>query len=362
MLAGGGTAGHINPAIAIAKGIRAKMAESEILFVGTQAGLEQDLVKRAGFPLESIRVKGFRRKLSLDTLATVKELFVGLAQAKALLKTYQPDVVIGTGGYVCGPVLYKAAKMNIPTLIHEQNALPGVTNRLLGKFVDVVAVSFEESISQFKRSKKVILTGNPIRNELLMGDRTKARKNMGVGATEKLVVVFGGSRGARNINLAMVEMLNKYFDGSFRILFATGKVGHDEMFRQLGERTIQNAQVVPYIYNMEEALYAADLVVCRSGAITLAELCCVGVPSILIPSPFVTANHQEVNARVLEKEKACEVLLEKELSAKELFHQIEKLLKNEQQLTEMGMRAKKLGRVDATNVIVSSIFDLKRQA
>ncbi|MEG6611911.1 undecaprenyldiphospho-muramoylpentapeptide beta-N-acetylglucosaminyltransferase [Pseudoclostridium thermosuccinogenes] len=362
LMAGGGTAGHINPGLAIANYLKQKHPDAQIKFVGTERGLETRLVTREGYELELIKVRGFKRKLSFDTIIAIKELFQGMVEARKIIKRYKPDIVIGTGGYVCGPVLFNAAMMKIPTLIHEQNAYPGVTNKILSRYADAVAISFKESEKYFKSAKKIALTGNPVRDEILHTDKVSARKRLGISSNSRVVVVVGGSRGAQNINNSVVDMLKKYYNSNdFNIIFATGEAQYDRTMESLGKDIAPTVEVVPYIYNAADVYAAADLMVCRAGAITLSELTAMGIPAILIPSPFVTANHQEYNARSLEKNGAAVVILEKELSGNVLYNQIMSLLKNREQLSRMASNSKKMGITNATEKIYSMIREVMKQ-
>lgn len=359
LISGGGTAGHINPGIAIAKYIRSKHPGCEILFIGTQKGLETTLVPRENFQLKLIRVRGFKRKLSGDTFIAVKELFQGLHEAKRIIKEFKPDIVIGTGGYVCGPVLFNAAKMKIPTLIHEQNAFPGATNKILSKFVDKVAISFKESERFFKDGKKVVFTGNPIRSEMLSTDRKTARDKLEIEKGKPLVVIFAGSRGAETINHTVSEMLRLHRnEDKYHILFATGEAQHEKIMKKIGNINSKYIKVVPYIYNMADVLAAADLVIGRAGAITISELTALGVPSVLIPSPYVTANHQEYNARALEKQGAGIVILEKDLNHNVLYEQINQLLGDREKLKNMAESAKKMGITNASEKFYALVDEL----
>ncbi len=359
LIAGGGTAGHINPGIAIAKYIKEKQPDAEIIFVGTERGLEKRLVPREGFELKFIKVRGFRRKLSFDTLVALKELLDGISQAGAVIKEFKPDIVIGTGGYVCGPVLFVAARKKIPTLVHEQNAFPGITNRILSRFVDTVAISFKESEKFFSAAKKLVLTGNPIRREMLKIDRKAAREKLGIKEHTPVIVAFGGSRGAEKINQALVEMIRDYLkEVDCKVIFATGESQFDKINMQLEGISNKAAEVVPYIYDMASVMASADLVVCRAGAITIGELTALGVPSIMIPSPYVTANHQEHNARALEKQGAAKVILEKDLSGKLVYQEMISLIRDERRLREMAANAKRVGVRDAIEKIYEIIVKL----
>ncbi len=359
LISGGGTAGHINPGIAIAKYIQSKKPGCEILFVGTQKGLETKLVPRENFELKLIKVRGFKRKLSMDTLVSLKEMFQGLHEARGIIREFAPDIVIGTGGYVCGPVVFNAAIMKIPTLIHEQNAFPGVTNKLLSRFVDKIAISFKESEKFFKSGKKVVFTGNPIRSEMLNVDRKAAREKLGIEEDKSLVVIFGGSRGAETINNTVSELISQHRDeDKFHLLFATGEAQYEKIISKLGNINSKYIKVVPYIYDMADVMATSDLVVGRAGAITLSELTALGVPSVLIPSPYVTANHQEYNARALEKQEAGIVILEKNLNHNILYEQINALLKNDDKLKKMAENSKKMGITNASEKIYDIIDEL----
>lgn len=362
LIAGGGTGGHINPGLAIAKYIARKEPDSEVTFVGTERGLETKLVPREGYKLETITVRGFKRKLSFDTVLAVKELVQSFFQASRLLKKIRPDVVIGTGGYVCGPVLYVAAKKGIPTLIHESNAYPGVTNKLLEKYVNYVAVSFKDAEKYFKDKSKLIHTGNPIRQELLANNKKPEEMPMDIVRGKPLIVAMGGSRGARKINETIAEMLNTHFKGEFNLIFATGEAQFDEINSSicLDREYKKMVRVVPYIYDVASIYRASDLMICRAGAITISELQTMGTPSILIPSPYVTANHQEHNARSLERDGGAVVILESELNADILYNQICNLISNKNVLKKMSADAAKNRVTDADEKIYALIKEITK--
>ncbi len=363
LFVGGGTAGHINPAIAIAKYIQKCHPDWEIIFVGTEQGLEKKLVPKEGFAIEYITVKGFKRKLSLDTLITVKELFKGMWQAKKLLRKIKPDIVIGTGGYVSGPIVFHATMMKIPTIIHEQNVFPGITIKILSRFVDVVAISFEESKKYLKVKKRLVHTGNPIKQEIIDADRESARKRLGLN-NQPFILGFGGSLGAEKVNqtfIEYIEYVNK--DKNIQLMVGTGDRQFEQVVQQLKHQGVdlnnsENVKVVPYIYNMSDVLSAADLVICRAGAITLSEITAMGKPAVLIPSPNVTNNHQEYNARALEKEGAAVVLTEENLNGKMLYDQIGVLLEDETLLQRMSKNSLHIGITDATEKIYNIIKKL----
>ncbi len=357
LIAGGGTGGHINPGLAIAKYILKKNPSAEITFVGTKRGLETKLVPREGFTLETITVRGFRRKISFDTILAVKELAQSFFQASRLLNKLKPDVVIGTGGYICGPVLYVAAKKGIPTLIHESNAFPGVTNRLLEKHVNYVAISFKDAEKYFKSKDKLVHTGNPVRQELLYTNRQAVLKQLDIVDGKPLIVAMGGSRGARKINETIVQMLNTHFKGEFNLIFSTGEAQFNEINLSVcpDEQYKKYVKVVPYIYDVAQVYTASDLMICRAGAITISELQTMGIPSILIPSPYVTANHQEHNARSLEKDGGAVVILENELNADILYSKLCDLIANKDVLRRMSADATKNRITDSVEQIYALV-------
>lgn len=358
IIAGGGTAGHINPGLAIAKEIMLNNKDCDILFVGAKTGLEKDLVPKEGFNLKLINVKGFKRKLSKDTIISFKELTKGMFQARKILKEFKPDIVIGTGGYVCGPVLLNASLLKIPTLIHEQNVIPGATNKILSKFVDAVLISFEET-KKYIKSKRIILTGNPIRQEIVNANKDQCKKELGL-TKEKLLLVFGGSIGAQKINDTMMEYIRLGVGDNIKVIFATGAKEFDSVIKKLNKyiKVQDNIEIRPYIDNMHVVLPAADLVLCRAGAITLSEVTALGIPCILIPSPNVTHNHQEYNARALEKQGAAEVLLESQLDKINIKEYIDAIINDDKLLVQMSQHSKNIGIIDASKKIYQIIMDM----
>ncbi len=357
LLTGGGTGGHIYPAIAIGDKIRKKYPNSDILYVGTKKGLESELVPKAGFTFKTITVSGFRRKLSIDNLKTLRDLVLGLNQARRIIDEFKPDIVVGTGGYVCGPIVLIAALKNIKTVIHEQNVIPGVTNKILGKLTDKIFISFEESINFFNNNK-VILAGNPVREDFNSINTVNCKRKLKLDNSRLTILSFGGSRGAKKINDTMVEvikMLNDIKDVS--LIHITGKYYYNDIINTL-KGTIdlnENIKIYPYIHNMPEVMGAADLIISRAGAITLAEITTLGKASILVPSPNVVNNHQEHNARVLEKNGAAFVFLEQDFVTKDLVELILKLKNDKIKLKNMSDASKRLGGKDSAEIILNSI-------
>ncbi|WP_017753632.1 undecaprenyldiphospho-muramoylpentapeptide beta-N-acetylglucosaminyltransferase [Calidifontibacillus oryziterrae] len=357
VVSGGGTGGHIYPAIAFINEVRKHNPEAEFLYIGTKNGLESSIVNRANIPFEAIEISGFKRSLSFENVKTILRFLKGVSISKKYIKQFKPDVVLGTGGYVCGPVVYAAAKLNIPTIIHEQNSVPGLTNKFLSKYVDKVAICFQEAEQFFPRNK-VVFTGNPRASEVVGNDRQKGRDVLGFSSTKKIVLIVGGSRGAKPINDAFLEVLPKVGEKQYHVVYVTGEVHYENVKREVDKvGNPSNVIIKPFIHNMPEVLAGIDLIVARAGATTLAEITALGIPSILIPSPYVTNNHQEKNARALSEKGAAIVRLEKEISGAALLTDIDQILLNEEALQQMKVASKGLGIPDAAQ----KLYDLMKQ-
>lgn len=367
LFAGGGTAGHINPALAIAGYIREKHPDAHISYIGTPDKLEARLVPEKGYNFRTIVVAGFQRKLTAKNIArnvsAVRKMFTSSLEAKKILKELSPDVVIGTGGYVSGPVLREAARLGFKTAIHEQNAFPGVTTKMLASKVDEVMLAMPEAEKYLKLNKKPTVTGNPIRQELLSITKEEARKRLGID-NRPLILSFGGSLGARRINEAC-EGLIKWHSGSgkFYHIHGTGKVGYKTMLDNLKDTKLTDEiDIREYISDMDVCMAAADLIICRAGAITLGELQACGKPSILIPSPYVAENHQFHNAKTLENIGAAKIIEEKDLTSDKLIEVVEGLIENKPRLAEMSQKAKKSAITDANERIYNIIMKLYTNA
>ncbi|QQE75897.1 undecaprenyldiphospho-muramoylpentapeptide beta-N-acetylglucosaminyltransferase [Brevibacillus composti] len=353
VLTGGGTGGHIYPALAVAREITRQEPQAAFLYIGSKMGLEADLVPRTGIPFQSVEISGLKRKLTWENVRTLWKFQRAVSASKRMLREYCPDVVIGTGGYVCGPVVYAAARLGIPTVIHEQNVVPGLTNKFLARYVNQVAVSFEESLSFFPAAKTV-LTGNPRATEVMHGDAKAGREFLGVGEDKRIVLIFGGSRGARAINeaaMAIASRMEECRDTHF--VYVTGKIHYESVTDRLKEKGVEprNLSVFPFVHNMPDLLACTHLLVGRAGASSLAELTALGVPSILIPSPYVTNNHQEKNARGLERQGAAVVILEKELSGERLWEALVSILGDQARWAGMRESSRKLGMPEAATDI-----------
>ena len=360
----GGTAGHINPAIAVAKAFLQRYPDCEILFMGSD-GLEADLVPREGFRLEKLKVGGFQRKLTpkavWENIRTAAELTGSLKKAEKLLKEFRPDAVIGTGGYASFPALKQGARLGIPTFVHESNAVPGLTTRMVADSVTRVMVSFEACRENYKHPEKVVVTGTPCREEFIYLTKAAAREKLGMDETP-LIVSCWGSLGAREMNKKIADfMVAEEKDGCFRHIHATGSYGWKWMpdhVKSLGVDLEQHPRIDmrEYLYDMPAAMAAADLMICRAGAATISELTVSGTPAIIVPSPNVTDNHQEKNAGVLEKAGAAVVFREDECTGESLYEAAKALLQDAQKLADMKKALAQLSAVDAAQRICDTVL------
>ncbi len=365
LLAGGGTAGHINPALAIASKLLAEKPDTEIAFVGTPTGLENRLVRAAGFPLYHVKVMGLQRRLTAKNFKALYYAVKSPFDARRILREFKPDLVIGTGGYVSWPVLSAAAKAKIPTAIHEANALPGLTTKMLSKKVDLVFLSFEESEKYLDCPvHKLVLTGNPLRGELYRVVRETERARLGLSKDDRYVLAFGGSLGARKLN----ETLFRFEQGlkkedRIRVCHALGKTSFAAVreagtLETLGIADRDYVQVLEYIDDMPARMAAADLVICRAGALTLSELAFLKKPAILVPSPYVADNHQFKNAAVFRDGAAAELVTEEELAGDRLIEVAHELLADPSRLQLMSRAMEKFAVSDATERIYHSLMAL----
>ncbi len=367
LISGGGTAGHINPALAIAQQFRDASADHRILYVGTPGGMEADLVKRAGFDFVGVAVTGLYRSFTPSAIThNVKSVYLAQAakaKAKQIIKDFQPDVVIGTGGYVCGPIVQMAQKMGIKTALHEQNAFPGMTNRLLAPKVDYLFLAVEEAKERFpKGAKKVMVVGNPVRNQIKNARYRTARETLGIPDDEFTVLSFGGSLGADTINKMAADLIEWHKDkGGIRHIHGYGRLGKEKFPALMKEKGIdlENYPLISaneYIYNIQDAMAAADLIISRCGALTLAEIQVLGKPSILVPSPNVTANHQYHNGMVLVKHEAAVMIEEKDYDKASFLKTVESFVADRAKCKTYGANAKKLAVTDTAQRIYDALL------
>lgn len=363
IVSGGGTGGHIYPAITLVQAIRERVPEAEFLYVGAKNGLEADIVPKEGLPFEAIELQSFARRITLSNLKTIGKAMTGVVKASRIVKRFRPDVAIGTGGYVCGPILFAASMLHVPIVVQEQNVLPGVTNRILSKFATKIAVGAETAAKHFPASK-VVYTGNPIRKEVMSALREDGLKEYGFDGEKPVVLVSGGSRGARSINRAMVPILKEAQEHpEVQFLHVTGKGEYEDIQGRLKEAGVElskahHLRVEPYLYNMPQAMAMADLAVFRAGATGLAELTARGIPAILIPYPYAAENHQEYNARAMEEAGAARMILNKDLTAETLGATLKELLSDAEKLTKMAEASRKMGRPQAADEIADIVLNL----
>lgn len=361
VLSGGGTGGHIYPALAVAGGLRQSNPEIEILYIGTSRGLEAEIVPKEGVDFIAVSVSGMRRKLSLETITWAGRTGKSVLDALRILRKFKPSVVIGTGGYVCGPVLLAARILNIPILLHEQNAFPGKTNRWLAPMAKKVMITFQESEKYFKHPAKIVHTGLPVRQEIFHTSRKQGAKILGLSPNKRTLLVVGGSQGAHSINEAVIPIMEYIAqEQNFQLIWATGPKDYQWVLNCIKEQgikteTLGNITIKPYIHQMAAALAVADLVVSRAGATFLTEVMAKGVASILIPFPYATDNHQEYNASSLSENGAAVKLSHSQFSPDALQKEVFNLLNNPQRLEEMAKAALALSKPDALNNILEQI-------
>jgi UDP-N-acetylglucosamine--N-acetylmuramyl-(pentapeptide) pyrophosphoryl-undecaprenol N-acetylglucosamine transferase len=358
IIAGGGTGGHLFPGLALAEELKRRDSETEVIFVGTEHGIEAKIIPREGYPIRFVRAEGIVGLSLYRRTKAAAKLVVSAFDAHRVLREIMPDLVIGVGGYASGAVVFIACLKSIPTMIHEQNSVPGLTNRILGRLVKRICITYHESITSFPL-EKTFLTGNPIRARILRGDREAACRLFSLDPHLFTVFVFGGSSGARSINRAMVDALNHLTDirGKIQFLHQTGDRDFENIraaYRKAGAK----GTVAPFIYQMAEAYAAADVVISRAGATTLAEITALGKPAILVPYPYAAGRHQEFNALKLREMGAAFMVRDDEMKGSTLAEKIRELFENEAARTEMTRASRGLGRADAGGRIVDIALSL----
>ena len=363
VIAAAGTGGHINPGIAIANKIMKEEPNSKIIFIGTPRGLEVNLVPRAGYELKTIDSYGISRELSFKNIKRLAKTLHSITEAKNILKDFKPDLVIGTGGYICISVCLAAKKLNIPYIIHESNVLPGVATKMLAKKAKKILVGFKEAKDRLPKVKNIVYTGTPTKVKKLNFTKSEInnkKRDLGFLLDKPLVLVFGGSQGAQSINLSMTNIIKRQMNASYQIIWAAGPEQYEKVKEELKKDNLdidklKGIKIMPYIYNMEEIMNIADLIVSRSGAMTVTEIENVGKPAIFIPFPFAAENHQEYNARALEKKNAAKVILDKNLTAEALNATITQLTKDRELLEQMGENAHKMSIENVEDKIYKEI-------
>ena len=366
----GGTAGHVNPALALAGLIKERKPDSEILFVGARRGIEKQLIESAGWPFRTVEISSFHRSLTpkelRHNLISLRNLLRSPGEARALLKEFPASLVVGTGGYASYPMIRAASSLGIPAAVHESNAIPGLTTRLLEKHADLIMVGFEECRKNYRHPDKVLVTGTPVRGDFFRLTKKEAKAQLGMDDGRPLIVSFWGSLGAREMNRQMAEFLALEARSGipFHHVHGAGKVGCIHMAEYLKDADIDldrapGLEVREYIQDMGVMMRAADLVICRAGASTISELTALGVPAIIVPSPNVTHNHQESNARVLANGGGAEMILEKDSSGRILYDTARRILEDPDRRKRMSSAMSSLGTIDASEKIYAAVMDLR---
>ena len=366
VIAAAGTAGHINPGLAIANKIKQEEPKSEITFIGTTRGLENDLVPRAGFKLKTIDAYGLSKKLTIENIKKMYKTLKGYGEAKKILKDLKPDIVIGTGGYICGATILAAHNLKIPTMLHESNSFPGKAVKMLAKKTDIILISFEDAKERIPNAKKIVHTGTPVKikkQEYTNSQIEKIKKELGLNNEKPLVLIFGGSQGAQKINEAIMGIIKNKLNKEYQIIWATGPKQYDIIKEKLEDANIninyiENTKIVPYIYNMEEIMNVSDLIVSRSGAMTITEIANLAKPSILVPLPNVSGDHQMYNAKVLANKNAAIIIKNDELNTVDLNTKIKEIVLNKNKKEEMGKNAFKVSTKNVEEKIWQEIKEL----
>ena len=360
IISGGGTGGHIFPALAIANGLKKAIPDAEILFIGANGKMEMKRVPEAGYPIEGLDVYGINRSFSLKALASnVKLPFLlmkTMHRAKQIIKDFNPDIAIGVGGFASGPALQAASSLGIPTLLQEQNSYPGVTNKILSAKAKKICVAYD-GLEKYFPAEKIVKTGNPIRAEILNMVRKddKAYEFFGFSKEKKTILVVGGSLGARTINQCMEKGLNRLKELGVQLLWQTGEAFYKNISPELLAQQNENVKIVPFIKNMNDAYSMADVIVSRAGALAIAELCVVGVPTILVPFPFAAEDHQTKNAQALVDKDAAIMIPDNQAEA-QLMNQLVNLIQDEGRCRTMGENILKLAQPDAIDLIIKEIL------
>lgn len=358
LVTGGGTGGHIYPALAFIRYVQKIQPDSEFLYVGTHRGLENKIVPETGISFKTIKIQGFKRKLSLDNIKTVQLFVESIKRSKEILREFKPDVVIGTGGYVSGSVVYAAARMKIPTIVHEQNSVPGITNKFLSRFADRVGISFPDAAQYFPENKTV-LVGNPRAQEVVTSGKSEVLEQYGLLPDIPTVLIFGGSQGALKINQAVIQALPKFSQKEYQVLYASGDRYYNEIAEKFDiEKINHNLSLQPYIKNMTDVMANVDLLIGRAGATSIAELTALGLPAILIPSPYVTNDHQTKNAQSLVNAGAVKMITDADLTGEKSVEAVDEIMGDPEKKAMMAKASRQEGIPDAAERLWSLVNEI----
>jgi UDP-N-acetylglucosamine--N-acetylmuramyl-(pentapeptide) pyrophosphoryl-undecaprenol N-acetylglucosamine transferase len=358
IISGGGTGGHIFPAIAIANKIKKVYPDCDILFVGAEGKMEMDKVPKAGYKIEGLPIRGIQRKLTLKNLVVPFKLLASLMKAKKIIKNFKPDIAIGVGGYASAATVRIASRKGVPTLIQEQNGYPGVTNKILGKRVDVICVAYDK-LDRFFPVEKIVKTGNPVREEVVQieGKREAAFKHFGLDPNKKTILVIGGSLGARTLNQSLKKDLHRIVEEDIQVIWQCGKFYLNDLKPFVEETNSTNVYLSDFVFKMDLAYAAADIIISRAGAISVSEVCLIGKPVILVPSPNVAEDHQTKNAMALVDQDAA-VLIKDDEAKEQLVNKALSIIEDSTKCNSLSKNIKKLGISDATDRILNEIEKL----
>lgn len=358
MIVAAGTGGHITPGISIANKIKKENENCNIVFVGTKNGMENDILKKEGYKVVHIRAEGIRREFTIENIRRAIHLLLGIGDAKKVIKAFKPDIVIGTGGYVTFPIFKVATKMGIPTVLHESNSIPGKVVTMMANKVDTIMVGFEETKKRIKNARNVIYTGTPTKMSTYVPP-ANLKEKLGLKNDLPILLITGGSQGAKRLNNEVVDIITNGKQKKYQIVFVTGPKQYDSVIQRINEKgynvkSLENVHILNYVYNMEEYMSIADAIISRAGALSLTEICIMGIPSIIIPYPFAAENHQVYNANILQNAGASTVILEEELSER-LNVELEDMIYNSDKLRQMSNQAKKLAKLNVEECIYEEI-------
>jgi UDP-N-acetylglucosamine--N-acetylmuramyl-(pentapeptide) pyrophosphoryl-undecaprenol N-acetylglucosamine transferase len=348
----GGTGGHIFPAVAIINKIKEKEKDSEVLYIGTTDRMEKDIIPKMGINFIGLEMSGLNRKNLFKNFSVCKKFINAINKSKEIIKDFKPDIVIGVGGYITAPVLYAAHSLNVKVLIHEQNSIPGLSNKFLGSFANTICVSLPNSVNLFRGN--VVYTGNP-RSEEIVEVKKVSKTTLGLSKDKKLVVMVMGSLGSVTMTKKIQEMIGGFKGKDYQVVIVTGKGYYDD-YKDID--VPENVKLVPFLDNFINVLKDTDLIISRAGASTIAEITAIGLPAILVPSPYVTHNHQYMNAKELEDAGACKIVTEDDFSKEIIIKEIDKLLNNDEVYDKMVESSKKLGVLDSATRIYEEIRKL----
>ena len=358
LVTGGGTGGHIYPALAFIRYVQKIQPDSEFLYVGTHRGLENKIVPETGISFKTIKIQGFKRKLSFENIKTVQLFIESIKRSKEILREFKPDVVIGTGGYVSGSVVYAAARMKIPTIVHEQNSVPGINNKFLSRFADKVGICFPDAAQYFPESKTV-LVGNPRAQEVVTSGKSEVLEQYGLLPDIPTVLIFGGSQGALKINQAVIQALPQFSQKEYQVLYASGDRYYNEISEKFDvEKISRNLSLQPYIKNMTDVMANVDLLIARAGATSIAEFTALGLPGILIPSPYVTNDHQTKNAQSLVNAGAVKMIADADLTGDKLVEAVDEIMNDPEKRERMAKASRQEGIPDAAERLWTLVNEL----